>query len=205
MSRFSKLPTETQELIRCRQAEAKCKRLEAKLQKKGSSSANSSDSSSRAIHISISTSCADDMQSAPPTLGDQFPDTVSLTQYLAAASGGCFCDPRIPATLSGVDNLLKMLMFPANALLRTCNYFKFSGSAEQQWDSTLLAKLAYEGFFTITHKTRGSTVEPLPEFQPMYANERLSHVPPATSCAGTQWCSGRTLTNRTTTKRSCAC
>lgn len=209
MSSFSTLPTETQELIRSRQAEAKRKRLDAKREKQCSSLANSGDSSPRAIHLSSSSSSfADAAHSAQPTLSDQFPDTVSQTQYFAAASGGCFRDPRIPATVSGVDDLLKFLTFPANSLLRTCNYFKFSGSAEQQWDPVLLAKLAYEGFFTITHKTHssaGAVVEPLPELQPMCANERVLRAPPVTFHAGTAWCSGRTSTNPTTTKRSCAC
>jgi hypothetical protein len=50
----------------------------------------------------------------------------------------------------------------------------FAGTAEQQWDATLLAKLAYEGFFTITHSSRTGAV-PLPELQPMYAHAPSPH------------------------------
>ena len=163
-SGFAALPIDTQELIRTRQAEAKRKRLEAKRAKTCSPSVSGGVSASCPPSSSSSSDCA---RSPQPLLGDHFPDSVSQSEYFAAASGGCFQDSRITATVSGVDSLLTCLTFPANAQLRTCNYFKFFGSTEQQWDPTLLAKLAYEGFFTITHKMRGAArapaaVEPAP-------------------------------------------
>jgi hypothetical protein len=97
-----------------------------------------------------------------------------MTEYFAAASGGCFHDPQITASLSDVDLLLECLCEPEHAQLRTCNYFLFSGTAEMQWNPTFLAKLAYEGFFTITHQLgASSSTLPLPELQPMFASARF--------------------------------
>jgi hypothetical protein len=170
MSGFAALPVDVQELIRSRQAEAKRNRLDTKRAKSQSAAAAPAHPPSPcSIPPTLKTGSA-----APPPpplpLGDRFPDTVSMETYFAAASGGLFRDPSLAASVAGVDLLLSLLDDPDFAQLRTCNYFMFCGAEEQQWDSTLLAKLAYEGFFTITHKERGrsgTVVVPLPELQPM--------------------------------------
>lgn len=51
--------------------------------------------------------------------------------------------------------------------LGLCSYFQFVGTERQIWDPTLMARLAYEGFFTIT-TGRSRVIEPLPELQPFY-------------------------------------
>jgi hypothetical protein len=136
MSNFAALSSDTQELIRTRQAEAKRKRLEAKRAKTQPSSSSANDAFSRHAPPPSHSPTSAITGSAQPHLGERFPDSVSQTSYFAAASGGCFKDPRIAATLSGVDNLLTCLDFPANSQLRTCNYFKFEGTAEQQVANT---------------------------------------------------------------------
>ena len=51
--------------------------------------------------------------------------------------------------------------------LNTCNYFQFAGPHAALWDATLNARMAWEGFFTITSGSRGQC-QPLPELQPFY-------------------------------------
>jgi len=46
-------------------------------------------------------------------------------------------------------------------------YFFFAGTQEQLWDPVFFARLAYDGFFTITTTQRGES-QPLPELQPFY-------------------------------------
>lgn len=53
------------------------------------------------------------------------------------------------------------------AELNTCNYFQFAGPHAALWDATLHARMAWEGFFTITTSSRGQC-QPLPELQPFY-------------------------------------
>ncbi len=61
-----------------------------------------------------------------------FPDKVSQEEYFAAASGGLFRDPRLTATLSSVDTLLRLLAAPGNFELRTCNYFMYASPSRNQ-------------------------------------------------------------------------
>ena len=219
MSGFAALPAEVQELIRSRQAEAKRSRLDTKRAKSQSAAAAPAHPPSPcSIPPTLKTGSA-----APPPpplpLGDSFPDKVSMENYFAAAPGGLFRDPSLAASVAGVDLLLSLLDDPDFAQLRTCNYFMFCGAEEQQWDSTLLAKLAYEGFFTITHKERGRrgiVVVPLPELQPMYAAlppvRCCGTCPPVNACelcdgertAGMEWWSGGTLISHTTIAPSSA-
>ena len=167
MSSFDELPREVQELIRSRQADAKRKRLAAKSAKSDATSPHAALPSPPTIQLPSSATVSAASPLSQPCDGSQFPDTVSMDAYFAAASGGLFRDARITATLSGVDTLLRLIALPGNSELRSCNYFMFSGTVEQQWDPTLLAKLAYEGFFTITHGSRSGSAVPLPELQPM--------------------------------------
>eukprot|EP00971_Amphidinium_carterae_P328865 6460961-Amphidinium_carterae.1 len=47
-------------------------------------------------------------------------------------------------------------------------YFHFAGALPRVWDPVFLARLAWEGFFTITSELDGRGREPLPELQPFY-------------------------------------
>ena len=67
--------------------------------------------------------------------------------------------------------------------LATFSYFTFAGTYKQIWCPVLYAKLAYEGFFTITtgrDLSRGPAApgherEPLPELQPFYGVVEWRH------------------------------
>eukprot|EP00040_Diaphanoeca_grandis_P040000 m.260901 g.260901 ORF g.260901 m.260901 type:complete len:451 (-) comp40858_c0_seq1:180-1532(-) len=94
---------------------------------------------------------------------------ISKDEYFSAASGGLFRDPHITATPESIELLFQILESGSEFgnQLCTCNYFQFAGSTKQIWDPIFNARLAWEGFFTITTKHRGN-VEPLPELQPFY-------------------------------------
>ena len=93
-----------------------------------------------------------------------FPAIISQDEYFGAAEAGLFRHPQITATEAGIR-----LIFLNIDSFATYNYFMFSGTNDQVWNPMFNAKLAYEGFFTITHCNRlspkGSEV-PLPELQP---------------------------------------
>lgn len=104
-----------------------------------------------------------------------YPTRISLENYFGACPGGRFRDPNLPPT----DKSLALLMTVLQARdeqaqsLNTCNYFQFSGPPAAVWDATFNARLAWEGFFTITTESRGRGAaagdrEPLPELQPYY-------------------------------------
>ena len=94
---------------------------------------------------------------------------VTSDEYFSAAPHGRFRAPNLPPTAESLALLLHALDAGDKQAkqLSLCNYFQFSGSLEQLWDPTFNARLAWEGFFTITSGSRGS-VEPLPELQPFY-------------------------------------
>jgi len=96
---------------------------------------------------------------------------VTSDEYFSAAPHGRFRAPNLPPTAESLALLLHALDAGDKQakLLSLCNYFQFTGSLEQLWDPTFNARLAWEGFFTITITSgpRGS-VEPLPELQPYY-------------------------------------
>jgi hypothetical protein len=64
---------------------------------------------------------------------------------------------------------------PQAEQLNSCCYFQFGGPADALWDPVFNARLAWEGFFTITSGgpgggggAEGAAREPLPELQPYY-------------------------------------
>jgi hypothetical protein len=94
--------------------------------------------------------------------------TVTASEYFEACPGGRFRDPNFPPTPESVELLLRILdagdeVDEGLRVLSTCSYFQFVGRGV--WDATFNARLAWEGFFTITD--RGGR-EPLPELQPFY-------------------------------------
>ena len=104
-----------------------------------------------------------------------YPTRISLESYFGACPGGGFRDPSLPPTEKSLALVMRALQAgDEQALsLNTCNYFQFSGSLDAVWDATFNARLAWEGFFTITtaRRVRGGATggrEPLPELQPFY-------------------------------------
>lgn len=96
---------------------------------------------------------------------------VSRDEYFDACPSGLFRDPNLPATADGLALLLRVLdAGDENASrLQRCNYFQFSGPESALWDPEFNARLAWEGFFTITASTgKRRKTEPLPELQPFY-------------------------------------
>ena len=99
------------------------------------------------------------LQSSP------FPAIITQDAYFNGAPEGLFRHPQIKATENGCQLLLEQ------DFIEPYNYFMFTGSDEQVWDPTFNARLAWEGFFTITHGSRNSAEGkevPLPELQPFY-------------------------------------
>ncbi|KAL1524355.1 hypothetical protein AB1Y20_019252 [Prymnesium parvum] len=172
---FASLSEEDQQAVRAAQKARKAARQQARKAKQPSSHAA-------------------DSGTLPSAEGAAFPRSISREDYLNACAGGLFRHPRFPPTEDCLAVLLRMLngtdeqelelgpsmsawvaahiIVPSQAiLLNSCNYFQFSGSPAALWDPSFLARLAYEGFFTITASTgpRGEEmIEPLPELQPYY-------------------------------------
>jgi len=98
--------------------------------------------------------------------------TVSRDEYFDACPLGLFRDPSLPPTARSVELLLRVLEADNEKArwLNKFNYFQFSSqSAGALWDARFNARLAWEGFFTITARTGpGRRTEPLPELQPFY-------------------------------------
>ena len=104
---------------------------------------------------------------------DGLPTRSRLThdEYFGACPGGLFRDPQLPPTAESLTLLLQVLEGDDEQAreLNTCNYFQFSGREAALWDATFNARLAWEGFFTITANTGPRRrIEPLPELQPFY-------------------------------------
>lgn len=99
-----------------------------------------------------------------------YPSMITKQEYFAACPGGRFRDKKFPPTKESLDRLLWMLSAGdrQGRILSSCNYFQFSGPERELWDPRFNARLAWEGFFTITTRTQSGGREPLPELQPFY-------------------------------------
>lgn len=95
---------------------------------------------------------------------------IKREDYFRACRGGRFRDPNLKATEKNLELLFRVLSAGDEQArrLNTCHYFQFSGSESEIWDPRFNARMAYEGFFTIT-TSRWCSVEPLPELQPFYS------------------------------------
>jgi hypothetical protein len=102
---------------------------------------------------------------------------VTSSEYFDACPGGLFRDPNLPPTEEALELLLSALDAGDEQAesLNTCNYFQFSGPQDALWDPTFNARLAWEGFFTITTGSRRGRIEPLPELQPFYGVLHFEH------------------------------
>ena len=101
---------------------------------------------------------------------------VTQDEYFSACPHGCFRDPSLPPRAASLDLLLRALEAGDEqaADLNKCCYFQFSGPERALWDPEFNARLAWEGFFTIT-TGRGGRIEPLPELQPFYGVLLFKH------------------------------
>ena len=100
-----------------------------------------------------------------------FPRRISSESYFGACSGGRFRDPCLPPNREALALVLSALESEDASAphLNSCCYFQFSGDEDAVWDATFNARLAWEGFFTITaHSREFGAPEPLPELQPFY-------------------------------------
>ena len=151
---FSSLTPAAQEAIRAKQRQRKASK---KLRKKR--------------HVP-STSRSD--AHPDPPKDNTFPRSISKEAYFAACPYGVFRTELLTARVSSVDLLMDLLRRDVplgdDCRLSQFNYFLFAGSEDECWAAELYAKLAFEGFFTITYEGL-----PLPELQPFYSIVRWPH------------------------------
>ena len=168
---FESLPPEEQEAVRQAQRRRKIQKKQAKQgQRKceGEEAANGTqDTVMKPGEPAGSSSEQEDLLAAVSS----FPDEISLETYFGACPGGLFRDPSLPPTRDSLALLMAALQAGDEQAqsLNTCNYFQFAGADEAVWDAAFNARLAWEGFFTITTSSRrrggGGGREPLPELQ----------------------------------------
>lgn len=97
----------------------------------------------------------------------EFRSSISSREYFEAARGGrVSCGPPTEENLEHILTVIGAKDEQAR-MLEMCNYFQFQGQSEAVWEPIFNAKLAYEGFFTITTGWRETV--PLPELQPFYS------------------------------------
>jgi len=165
---FASLPSHEQEAVREKQRLRKLAKKEAQLaQQQCTVGAEQSEIGGEAGKAAIKVPKHSLPTEACPT--SKHPASITRDEYFAACRGGLFRDPHLPPTEQSLELLLSVLTAGDEQArrLNTCNYFQFSGPDAALWDPVLNARLAYEGFFTITMSRRG-TSEPLPELQPFY-------------------------------------
>lgn len=160
------MPAEVQALVREKQQQRK--HLKRKAKKAGSDLAVAAAEPAAVTSASAGPARggAAAPQEATPAAAD-YPSRITSAEYFA--SSGLFRDPNLPATEGSLELLLAALGAGDQQARRLgrCNYFQFCGPERSLWDPVFNARLAYEGFFTITTSRHGAT-EPLPELQPFY-------------------------------------
>lgn len=104
-----------------------------------------------------------------------YPTKITEEEYFTACPRYFFTDATLMANEEGLEVLMRLVdgdnvigsdRRGREVRLSQYQYFIFAGSQKQIWDPTFYAKLAFEGFFTITNQDRGG--DPLPELQPFY-------------------------------------
>ena len=155
-TRWAELPPKVRQQIQEKQRAAKVRKQQLKLKKRQKVEAAAAKSS--------------------PVKLVHYPSSITMQEYFDACPGGCFQHPSITATERCVDLILSLER--SGSVIATCkdgtqltlaqfNYFIFGGTGAQVWAARLYAKLAFEGFFTITTRRDYSTIM-LPELQPFY-------------------------------------
>jgi hypothetical protein len=170
---FESLPPEEQEAVRQAQRRRK---MQKKLAKQGARKCDGE--AANDTHDTVmkpgeppgSSSAPQEQEDLLATVSS-FPDEISLETYFGACPGGLFRDPSLPPTRDSLALLMAALQAGDEQAqsLNTCNYFQFAGADDAVWDAAFNARLAWEGFFTITTSSRrrggGGGREPLPELQ----------------------------------------
>merc|ERR1711871_535416 len=91
--------------------------------------------------------------------------------------------PQLPASEEGLSTMLELIAndievghYRGKSLtMAQFNYFPLAGAPEELWEPVLFARMAWEGFFTITTGDNPETGQrlkdpvPLPELQPFYS------------------------------------
>jgi len=104
-----------------------------------------------------------------------YPTKITEEAYFSACPRYFFTDPTLVANEESLETLMRLVDGDTvigsdrrgrEVRLSQYQYFIFTGSPKQIWEPTFYAKLAFEGFFTITNQDRGG--DPLPELQPFY-------------------------------------
>mmetsp|Transcript_57430 Transcript_57430/g.122164 ORF Transcript_57430/g.122164 Transcript_57430/m.122164 type:complete len:395 (+) Transcript_57430:256-1440(+) len=171
---FESLSTEVQAEVRRLQSERKLAKQVKKKAKLGpEDAATESDVVAAVAAAKAPSGAAADPKARPSASAaegtedeEEFPDRISMDEYFEACRG-CLRDPNLEANEENLALVMSVLQKkdPHSVQLSRCNYFQFAGGPKKVWDPVFHAKLAWEGFFTIT-SSRGR--EPLPELQPFY-------------------------------------
>jgi len=162
---FATLSSDTQEEVRRKQREKKLTKLALRQAAKAAAAP-----AAPPLSASASASVGAGAEGiGAGSLQKEFPDIITLEAYFGACPYGRFRDPNLAPTEANLELLLSILKGKDKQALQLnqCNYFQFSGPKAALWDPVFNARLAYEGFFTIT-SGRGASNEPLPELQPFY-------------------------------------
>eukprot|EP00930_Biecheleria_cincta_P004763 TRINITY_DN105699_c0_g1_i1.p1 TRINITY_DN105699_c0_g1~~TRINITY_DN105699_c0_g1_i1.p1 ORF type:complete len:408 (+),score=63.13 TRINITY_DN105699_c0_g1_i1:45-1268(+) len=160
-SGFDELPDEVRQEIREKQKQARAKKKAAKLAKAEGDALGAPTEGDSPVD--------EDMAKHYPTL-------LSKDEYFGACRAGLFRQTGFKATEANIAILMDMDFSQVVGhdrqgkpiCLADFNYFQFEGSNDEIWDPIFLARLAHEGFFTITTGRFRGEPEPLPELQPFY-------------------------------------
>jgi len=107
----------------------------------------------------------------------EYPRSITQEEYFDACPRRLFFHSQFQADKRSLDSLMSHV--DRNAALgrdrrglpvtpSEFQYYTFGGSLSQVWDPEFYARLAWEGFFTITTELNQRGPEPLPELQPFY-------------------------------------
>lgn len=159
---FESLPPDEQEAVRQAQRRRKMEKKQARQAKQGACVETA------ALEMAVEPSSSSESKDLLAAVSS-FPDEISMATYFSACPGSLFRDPSLPPTQDSLALLMAALQADDEQAksLNTCNYFQFAGKDDAIWDAEFNARLAWEGFFTITTRRRGGH-EPLPELQPFY-------------------------------------
>uniref|UniRef100_A0A7S4BZS0 Uncharacterized protein n=1 Tax=Chrysotila carterae TaxID=13221 RepID=A0A7S4BZS0_CHRCT len=104
-----------------------------------------------------------------------YPTSISKDDYFDACSGS-LCNTGLPFSEKSIQLVVDIVRQCARGEnfrevdLSNFNFFLFDVSATSAWSPRQNARLAYEGFITITAKVhRNKPEQPLPELQPFYS------------------------------------
>ena len=169
MTDFNSLPAEQQTEMREKQKAAKERKRNAK----------------QVANKEIPKKQARDYSTKKADMVEALKTTITSDEYFDACPYFEFFMESLVATEANLALLMRLVAENAEVArtregepihISKFNYFPFAGTDAQVWDPTFYAKLAWEGFFTITSgrssrlnkRVTGEDQEALPELQPFY-------------------------------------